>query len=162
GSVAAMELTGSGFDNTSTVELIAADNTTTYSATGVTLDTPTQLSATLDLTGVPQGTYAVRVTRADSATSQLSAAFSVTAPGEAHFESHLILPSAMGFHISSTLYVEYSNTGNIAMPAPLLVLGSTQTDNKPLLTLDSSLVVSGSWTSAIPQGYSNTVQILAS
>ena len=35
-------------------------------------------------------------------------------------------------------------------------------ENKPLFTLDPALVVSGYWTSAIPQGYSNTVQILAS
>ena len=46
----------------------------------------------------------------------------MTAPGEAHFVSHLILPAEMGRHISSTFYVEYSNTGNVAMPAPLLVL----------------------------------------
>ena len=35
-------------------------------------------------------------------------------------------------------------------------------DDLPLFTLDKSLVVSGFWTSAIPQGYSNTVEILAS
>ena len=36
--------------------------------------------------------------------------------------THLILPSVMGRHISSTIYVEYANTGSQAMPAPLLVL----------------------------------------
>ncbi len=33
---------------------------------------------------------------------------------------------------------------------------------KPLLTLNPALVVSGYWTSAIPEGYSNSVEILAS
>ena len=55
------------------------------------------------------------------------------------------------------------------MPAPLLVLyappevvdGQTII-NKPLLTLNPALVVSGYWTSAIPEGYSNSVEILAS
>ena len=35
-------------------------------------------------------------------------------------------------------------------------------DDLPLFTLNKALVVSGFWTSAIPQGYSNTVEILAS
>ena len=35
-------------------------------------------------------------------------------------------------------------------------------DDLPLFTLGKSLVVSGFWTSAIPQGYSNTIEILAS
>ena len=68
----------------------------------------------------------------------------------------------MGRHISSTIYVEYSNVGTAAIPAPLLVLESARPQDMPLLTLDPSLVVSGYWTSALPEGYSNTVEILAS
>ncbi len=48
------------------------------------------------------------------------------------------------------------------MQAPLILLQSSVADDLPLFTLDKSLVVSGFWTSAIPQGYSNTVEILAS
>ncbi|MDE2508030.1 MAG: RHS repeat protein, partial [Planctomycetota bacterium] len=59
-------------------------------------------------------------------------------------------------------YVEYSNTGSQAMPAPLLVLGSSRPDDLPFFTLDPSLRVSGFWTSALPAGYSHTVEILAS
>ncbi len=74
----------------------------------------------------------------------------------------------MGRHISSTIYVEYSNDGTVAMPAPLLVLyappevinGQTIT-NLPLMTLNPALVVSGYWTSALPAGYSNSIEILA-
>ena len=68
----------------------------------------------------------------------------------------------IGRHISSTFYVEYSNTGTAAMPAPVILLESSVADDLPLFTLNKSLVVSGFWTSAIPQGYSNTVEILAS
>ena len=92
----------------------------------------------------------------------------MTAPGTANLVTHLVLPNEMGRHISSTIYVEYSNTGTVAMPAPLLVLyappevvnGQTII-NKPLLTLNPALVVSGYWTSAIPAGYSNSIEILA-
>jgi len=44
------------------VALVAFDNTTTYSASAVTFDTFTQLTATFNLAGVPQGVYSVQVT----------------------------------------------------------------------------------------------------
>ena len=62
------------------------------------------------------------MTKAGGLTSTLPGAFTVTAAGMADLVTHLILPSQMGRHISSTIYVEYANTGNVAMPAPLLVL----------------------------------------
>jgi RHS repeat-associated protein len=161
GSTATLVLTGAGFDNAATVQLLGADNSV-YDAASVSLDTFTQLSVTFDLSGVPQGSYAVQVTRGDGSTAELPTAFTVTAPGEANLVTHLILPGAVGRHISSTFYVEYSNTGNVAMPAPVLLLESSVADDLPLFTLNPALQTSGYWTSAIPQGYSNTVQILAS
>ena len=62
------------------------------------------------------------VTNSGGEHATLAGAFTVTAPGKAHFVYQLILPSQMGRHISSTIYVDYSNTGTVAMPAPLLVL----------------------------------------
>jgi RHS repeat-associated protein len=167
GSTAALTLTGSGFSSSSMVRLVSMANTV-YKARSVSLDTFTQLTATFDLGGVPQGVYSVVVTNAGAQSASLAGAFTVTAAGEAHFVSHLILPSKMGRHISSTIYVEYANTGSVAMPAPLLVLsappevvdGQTIT-NLPLFTLNPALVVSGYWTSALPEGYSNSVEILA-
>ena len=76
--------------------------------------------------------------------------------------TRLILPSVIGRHISSTFYVQYTNTGSAAMPAPVLLLESSVAYDQPLFTLNKALVVSGFWTSAIPEGYSNTVEILAS
>src|SRR5262249_32298699 len=51
-----------------------------------------------------------------------------------------------------------------AMPAPILILQSADPDNsdRPLLTLDKSRLVAGFWTSALPDGFSNSVQIYAS
>ena len=58
-----------------------------------------------------------------------------------------MLPDAIGRHIASTFYVEYSNTGSQAMPAPLLVvsappevIGGQTIVNLPLMTLDKALV----------------------
>ena len=49
------------------------------------------------------------------------------------------------------------------MPAPLLVLAPTQSGNEgAFLTLDSSLVAQGLWTSATPDGFSHSIQFLGS
>jgi YD repeat-containing protein len=167
GSTATLTLSGSGFTGASSVQLVSMASTV-FKAASVSLDTFTQLTATFDLTDVPQGDYSVVVVNPGGQDATLGGSFEVTAPGEAHFVSHLVLPSKMGRHISATILVEYSNTGNVAMPAPLLELfappetidGQTII-NLPLLTLNPALVVSGYWTSAIPEGYSNSVQILA-
>ena len=127
----------------------------------MTLDTLTQVTATFDLNGVLQGTYNVIVTNPGGQSSQLASAFTVTAAGMGQFEYHVVVPSEIGRHVSSTFYVEYSNTGQTAIPAPLLVLESAQPENLPLFTLNPELVVSGYWTSSIPAGYANSVEILA-
>ena len=108
----------------------------------------------MNLAGVPQGVYSVRVTNGTGGSDTLPAAFTVTAAGQANLQTQLILPAVIGRHISSTFYVEYSNTGTAAMPAPVLLLESSVADDLPLFTLNKALVVSGFWTSALPQGYS--------
>ena len=133
------------------------------SAASVSFDSFTQLTATFNLSGVAQGSYAVQVTRGDGSTAELPAAFTVAAPGQANLVTHLVLPGAVGRHIRSTFYVEYANTGNAAMAAPVLMLeASNPTLDRPLFTLNPALQIAGDWTSALPAGYSNTVEILAS
>ena len=127
----------------------------------MTLDTLTQITATFNLAGVPQGTYNVVATNPGAQSSQLGSAFTVTAAGMGQFDYHVIVPSEIGRHVSSTFYVEYSNTGKTAIPAPLLILQSAQPENLPLFTLNPALVVSGFWTSSIPEGYANSIEILA-
>ena len=162
GSSASLNLTGSGFSAATTVKLVSVATGTVYTAASVALDTLTQLSATINLGTVPQGAYTVIVANPGGQSSQLASSFNVTAAGMGNLEYHLVVPSVIGRHVSSTFYVEYSNTGGTAIPAPLLILQSAQPENLPLFTLDPSLVVSGYWTSAIPEGYSNSIDILAS
>ena len=161
-SVATLTLTGAGFTTRPSVALVAADGTTTYPASSVTFDTFTQLTATFNLAGVPQGTYSVRVTNGTGGSDTLPAAFTVTAAGQANLADPLILPAAIGRHISSTFYVQYSNTGTVAMPAPLLLLESSVADDMPLFTLDPVARGLRVLDLGHPQGYSNTVEILAS
>ena len=84
--------------------------------------------------------------------------------GQAKLETRLIVPASLGRHATATLYVEYANTGTAAMPAPILILQSADPDDsdRPLLTLDGSRLTQGFWTSAIPDGFANSVQIYAS
>ena len=160
GSSDTLNLTGSGFSTGTTVKLISTSTSAVYTATSVTLDTPTQISANFNLAGVAPGTYNVVATNPGGLSSQLTSSFNVTAAGMGMLEYHLVVPSLIGRHVAATFYVEYSNTGSTAIPAPLLVLQSSQPENRPLFTLDPSLVVAGFWTSAVPAGFANSVEIL--
>jgi hypothetical protein len=123
-SVASLTLTGAGFTTATAVALVAANGITMYPASNVAFDTFTQLTATINLAGVPQGSYSVRVTNADGGSDTLPGAFTVTAAGQANLQTQLILPASVGRHIAATFYVKYSNTGTAAMPAPVLLLES--------------------------------------
>ena len=159
GGPVTMTLTGAGFTGSTTVALVAANGTTTYPPTTYSIDSFTQITATFPA-NIPAGTYSVRATTGN-ASSSLSNFFTLTAGGAAHLETDLILPGALGRHQTATLYIKYANTGTVAMPAPLLVLSNPNND-RPLMTLDQSLIVQGFWTSAIPDGFSTSISILAS
>ncbi len=170
GAPATLTLSGAGFNQATSVTLVPTlGPPTSYSATNVSIDTLTQLTATFDLNKVPEGLYSVIVTRADGTSAELTAAFSVTSPGAGHLVTNLILPGVMGRHISSIIDIQYANTGSQAIPAPLLVLsappetiGGQTIINLPLFTLNPALQVAGYWTSALPAGYSNTIELLGS
>src|SRR5262249_41410053 len=95
-------------------------------------------------------------------------AFTMDQGGLMHFKANLVTPANLGYHIASTLYLQYSNTGDLAMPAPIITVTIFQThangttDQKALLTLDPSIATQGLWTANVPAGFSNTLQILAS
>ncbi|MBI5758610.1 MAG: hypothetical protein HZA46_08840, partial [Planctomycetales bacterium] len=163
GSAATLTLVGAGFDRNTVVSLVAAD-ATVRPATTTDVDSRKQITATFDLMGVPTGVYAVRVTRPGGDSADLPGAFTVLEGPVPHLETRLILPSVLGRHQVATLYVEYANTGTLGMPAPLLMLQSSDADNSdlPFFTLDRSRIIENLWTSALPDGLSHSIQILAS
>ncbi len=158
-STVTMTATGAGFVAGTTVELVAADGVTTYAPTSLSIDSFTQFTATFPA-NLPVGTYALQAT-GNGSTSTLPNALTITAGGAAELVTNLILPFGLGRHGVATLYIHYANTGTVAMPAPMLTLANPNND-RPLLTLDQSLITQGFWTSAIPNGFSTSISILAS
>jgi hypothetical protein len=155
---ATLTLTGAGFDNTTAVTLVSS-NGTAYAPATASVDSFTQITATFAANTAPPGLYSVRVSNSSTA-SQLPGAFQMVSGGHANLQTQLIVPNTVGYHILATLYVDYANTGDAAMSAPLLVVTGTQ---RPLMTVSPVLVTSGFWTySPSPAGFSQTVQVLAS
>jgi RHS repeat-associated protein len=161
-----LTLTGAGFDSSAAVSLVSGGNS--YPAAAVNVVSPTQLTATFPAGRVPAGTYAAQVSETGGATSQLASAVTIDQGGQANFSADVILPNSIGYHIPATIYIEYRNTGDVAMPAPLLFFQPTQTHADgtttagAFLTLDPSAVTQGFWTSALPRGFTHSLEFLAS
>ena len=161
-AAATLTLEGAGFDAGTTVSLVASDNTS-YPATTVSFDALTRVTATFAAASVPSGHYSVRVENAEHEFAVLADAFEMLEAGQAQLVTNIVVPANVGYHEVATVYVEYANTGTLAMPAPLLEVTAEQNGaRRALLTLDLSRVTNGFWTSAIPEGFSNSVQFLAS
>ena len=159
---AMLTLTGAGFE-AGTRALLVAQGGATYTAAVTQVDSFTRITATFAANTMPQGTYTVRVARPDNATADLPNGFRMTSPGQAKLETHLILPAGVGYHSLATIYVEYANTGTASMPAPLLVL-SAFLNGQPgaLMTLKQHRLVEGFRTYSQPEGFTHTIQFLAS
>ena len=119
-----LTLSGLGFDGSTTVNLVSSSNAI-FPAHSVHVDLPTQLTVAFTAGSVPAGTYTVQVNNL-AGTSTLAGAFQVVTGGQAKLVTNVVVPSAVGRHVASTLMVEYRNDGDVAMPAPLLVLTATQ------------------------------------
>jgi len=156
-----LALTGAGFIPPLNVELVSATDHY-YEAAEVEVDSFTRATATFDAGTLPVGTYGLRVGR-NGLSAELPGVLEIFAVGEARLETDLILPANVGYNTLATLYVEYTNTGDAPMPAPLLMLSAIQDDrHAAILTLEHRNLARGFWASGMPQGFSATVQFLAS
>jgi RHS repeat-associated protein len=160
---AVLTLAGAGFDSGTTVVLIASNNTV-YAASSVEVDSYEQIKATFAAGTVPAGLYSVQASSSDAGSAVITNALTIAAAGQPKLVTDLVVPGVVGYHEASTIYVEYSNLGQAAMPAPLLLLTATQdgTNHLALMTLNASIVNQGFWTSAQPLGFTHSIQILAS
>ena len=155
-------LEGVGFTGPIQVELVGSDETA-YPVATVNVNSIQRVTVTLEPGAVPTGLYAIRVRRPDER-------FHPAAPPRRdhgcpppEIETNLVLPSRFGYHQLATVYVEYFNAGEVAMRAPLLVVTAAQNGNeRALLTLDPTRVIKGFWTAVMPEGFSHSVQFLAS
>jgi len=156
-----LTLTGAGFAYPLGVELVSGEGAA-YEAGDVNVDSFTRATAVLQAGTVPAGIYTVRVSRSGN-TAQLPDALEIVSGGIPKLEVELTLPARFGYHILATAYVEYKNTGNAPMPAPLLLVTAFQNGlQAAILTLDQNRIGSGFWTSAMPEGFANSVQFIAS
>ena len=71
--------------------------------------------------------------------------------GTSHLVTNLIVPGSVGFNIPirQTIWIEYKNTGDAAMPAPLLMLHG---DHAALMTTDPDLAIPFAGFSGYPAG----------
>jgi len=92
-----------------------------------------------------------------------SLSFELLQPRSPKLETRLVIPASLGRHVMATIYIEYANIGDTPMPAPLLVLRSSDPDgsDKPVLTLDQSRIMQNFWSAGLPPGVGNEVFVLA-
>lgn len=164
GSTATLTINGAGFLPGAQVDLL--NGVDVIIAQQVRLDSFNRIVATVPIpASAAQGQWTVRVTVPGAGSDSLPGGLTIGAPAAAvsHLETSLIMPANVGRHALATLYIEYANTGGSPMPAPLLRLQATDPATiKPILTLDHSLITKGFWTANLPDGFSTSIQLLAS
>jgi hypothetical protein len=161
-ATATLTLSGAGFDATTALLLVAPDSTV-VSAVSSAVNSPSSMTATFSLVGLVPGMYSVMAAEPGGVFDTLMDGFTVTGAGAGQLDIQLVVPSVLGRHATATLYVDYANTGNEAIAAPILILYSNDPDDsdRPLMTLDRSRLVSGFWTNAVPEGFASAVQFIA-
>ena len=153
---ARVTISGQGFDETAAVQFVDGDGRF-WEVTEQFVSTTTLIVP--QLTGLAPGTYSVRVTRPDKITVELPNIFTVVEGGEAQLQTNLVVPGNLspGFPVKQTVWVEYSNTGDIAMPAPLLMVTVNSTG---LLTDDELFAESLRGSRALPNSLGSSIQLI--
>jgi RHS repeat-associated protein len=157
-----MTVTGAGFRPGLVVELVRG--ATVVAAQSVSVDSFDRATAMFDLTGVAPEVFDVRVRTQGGQSDTLPGALTVTPAGVGRLETRIIAPPNLGRHEVATILVGYGNVGNAPIPAPMIQLRSGDPDDsdRPILTLDQSLLSQGFWTFNLPEGFSHSVSFLGS
>ena len=161
GNTTTMTIIGGGFEPGTTVRL--AGGASTILASSVEVDTSTQLTATFNLTGAPLRAWDLVVERATLSFTRPSA-FTTLPNLPAKLETKLIMPAFPTRVSASVGRVEYANTGNVAMPAPLFIVQSNdpEGDQFPILSLDMNRTIQDFWAAVLPPGTSHRLMMLGS
>ena len=153
-----LDIRGAGFTPGTMVSLVSG--ATFYAPTDLGVVSSSQMLAEFDFTVMPVGNYSLQVA---AGTNSSELPFTVVGGGEAKLATQIIVPKQVGYHAIATVWVEYSNTGQVAMLAPILEIGAQQNGRRAaILSLSDSRLVEGFWTSAMPEGFASSVQFLAS
>lgn len=165
GTPSELTVRGLGFVPGLTVELIPTGGGPAIAGSDVKVLASDKISVLFNLPQATTGSFDVRVKLPNGSNNTRQAGVTVQ-QGFAKLETRIIA-SLVPCCGTATLYVEYANTGTATMPAPILSLSLADPVNpadteRPYFSLDPAIVVEGFWTSAIPDGFSDTVQFLAS
>ncbi len=131
-----LQISGQSLSASDTYELVGTGGT--FAASSAQVSDPTSAYATFVLAGATPGTYSLRVTQPDSQSVTLASAVSVsTTNTDPTLWLELELPSVsrVGRVINGSL--EYANTGNADMPAPIIILTTGQAAGLRLDSTDS-------------------------
>lgn len=146
---------GAGFEPNSTVVFHRAGETD-IPATEVRWVNSGMISAKFNLAGAAAEIWNLILTNPDLQTT--TSPFTVVEGGQLNFEVKLILPSALGYHRRSVIWIEYTNSGDAPMPSPLLKLHGAM---NVMLTADPASDGPGLCTYDPPAGLRDTVQVIA-
>ncbi len=120
---ATIEIDGARFDRATTFQLVGPGGVVVPASASYTQDSATAF-ITFDLTGKPLGSYqAVAITSTGTQT-HLDGALTVTQGVGGHLKTNVALPSVTLVGRISSFTVNYANTGDSDIPAPLLTIYS--------------------------------------
>ncbi len=137
-----LSIRGAGFDDETSVRLIGPDDSE-YLPSGVRSISSSTLAVTLPAGNWPEGYYDVHVSKLalddQIITTRVTEAFEfihgeMISANVGTFRATLIIPSAVRAVGRNTLWIDYENTGDIPMAAPLLTV---EASDGALITLDS-------------------------
>ena len=166
GGTTTVEIQGAGFVSTAQVTL-TGNGIAPITASNVAWVSPSVLVADLNLTSVPTNVYQLTVSQG---TNSASLPFSVIGAAGPKFQAQLITPGGIGLDTVNTFYVEYSNTGDTPMPAPLLVVTALQSGLVSFcsetihaqFSLDSSQLARDFWATSGPSAATEKATFFAS
>ncbi len=118
---ASVVISGLGFVDPMQVQLTGPGSLSAFSTTTAS---PTELLARFDLAAAPTGIYDLTVTWPDATWVTLSAAFEVVPGTGPEYEAHLRVPEGVRAARQYVAWLEYANTGDTDLPAPLFTVRS--------------------------------------
>jgi len=121
---ATVTLAGDGFNETTQVEFRDSTGRVQTPASS-TFVSPTEIQVTLDLPAWDADVYDVHVVNRTGEPSEFADAFQVYEGVGPQLEMNLLVPPQMRYHLPAEVWLEYANTGDGPMPAPMFIVRSS-------------------------------------
>jgi RHS repeat-associated protein len=163
---ATITVAGSDFTPQTVVQLHAS-NGTVLDASTVQFQDDTTLFATFNLTGLTPGTYDVRAIDPNSGTVADPGAFTVVSGNPGHLQAFITTAAFIRLNQpDTTVTINYENTGDTDIPAPLLTLFATNAvmrlpsqDQYVGSTIQVLAIDQNGPAGTLPPGYQGTITV---